>query len=260
MRLILSSAIALALTLPASAAKLEETIDRTLEVQPGSVVSVENTNGRIKIDSWDQPRVRVVARKRVEGSRSDAAEKLRKLKIEIASDRGGVTVRTHEPDRRDHFSGFLDWIFGDHESSQVDYDITVPRTMNLDIDNTNGGILVTGVNGELQLNTTNGKIETVRCAGALDAGTTNGGITAEMVRVSRDIRIDTTNGRIDLTVPSTFAADIDASTTNGSINSELPVTTMRHSRNSLRGTINGGGNRVRLSTTNGGITIRSTRG
>jgi DUF4097 and DUF4098 domain-containing protein YvlB len=59
-------------------------------------------------------------------------------------------------------------------------------------------------------------------------------------------------------VPRTLAANVDADTTNGSIESELPIATTRVSRNSLRGTINGGGSDVRLSTTNGGIDIRTS--
>jgi hypothetical protein len=45
--------------------------------------------------------------------------------------------------------------------------------------------------------------------------------------------------------------------TNGSINTtDLGLTTTEQSRRKLEGTIGGGGLQVRLSTTNGGITVR----
>ena len=130
--------------------------------------------------------------------------------------------------------------------------------MNVTVDNTNGAIFVTDVAGKHDLDTTNGRIEVARCAGSVDAATTNGSIHAELVRVAKNqpMRFETTNGRIEVSVPQDFAADIDASTTNGSIKSDLPVATRTLDDNSLRGTINGGGTSLRLRTTNGGISIR----
>src|SRR5690349_1393723 len=61
----------LLLTSAASAAELSETIDRTFDVRPGAKVVLSNVNGRITIGSWDQPRVRVVAEKEVDGDRDE---------------------------------------------------------------------------------------------------------------------------------------------------------------------------------------------
>jgi len=77
------------------------------------------------------------------------------------------------------------------------------------------------------------------------------------VAANQPVHLETTNGRIELAVPRNFGAEVDASTTNGSIKTDLPVLTTETGRNSLRGKINGGGTRVRLRTTNGGISIRS---
>ena len=71
------------------------------------------------------------------------------------------------------------------------------------------------------------------------------------------LRLHTTNGRIELALPPTAAVDVSASTTNGRIKTDLPVLTSRIARNSLRGSINGGGTSLRMSTTNGGIEIKS---
>ncbi len=111
----------------------------------------------------------------------------------------------------------------------------------------------------LKAETTNGHVRLDRCAGSIDASTTNGRITAELLSVERNHtnRLSTTNGRVELTVPTTLAADIDASTTNGSIESDLPVATHTFGKHSLRGTINGGGAPLRISTTNGSIEIHS---
>jgi DUF4097 and DUF4098 domain-containing protein YvlB len=242
----------------AAAAELTETIDRTFDVRPGANVVLSNVNGRITITSWDQPRVRVVATKEVDGDRGELKKALQDLRVELQPRDGGLVITTHYPKEMAGMSKILGWLSGDDVDAQVRYDLTVPRTMNVDVTNTNGTIELTDVTGQLELDTTNGRIEVTRCAGSLDASTTNGSIKAELVRIAKGqpLRFETTNDRIDVSVPANAAADLDASTTNGSIRSDLPVAATRTSSNSLRGTINGGGTTLRLRTTNGGIAIR----
>jgi hypothetical protein len=250
----------LAASATAGAATLEETIDRTLDVRAGATVALTNVNGKITINSWDQPRVRIVAKKEVEGNRSDAQEAMKALKVEIVPQNGGVTITTRHPrGQNEGFSSIFDWLLGNHVNAQVRYELTIPRSMNVDVRNTNGSIHLDGVTGHLELDTTNGKIEVQRCAGSIDASTTNGGIYADLVRVTKGqpLRFETTNGRIELQVPHDLAADIEAGTTNGSISTDLPVATTHFKRNSLRGTINGGGTSISLHTTNGGIAIKT---
>jgi hypothetical protein len=251
-------AAALLVATTAAAAELNETVDRTFDVRPGAKVSLENLNGSITIGSWDQPRVRVVAYKTVEGGRRDVQEAMKELRVQMTPRDGGLAVMTHYPKDSEGVSSIFAWLTGDHVSANVRYELTVPKTMNLEVENTNGTIRVTEVAGDHELDTTNGRIELVRCAGSLDASTTNGGIAAELVKLSPGQRnsLSTTNGRIVVTVPANFAAEVDAGTTNGSIKTDLPVATTRAGDNSLRGTINGGGAALRLRTTNGGIEIR----
>jgi hypothetical protein len=254
--LLLSATLLLATT--AGAAELSETIDRTFDVRAGAEFVLSNVNGRITINSWDQPKVRVIAHKEVDGDRDELKKALAELRVEMQPRNGGLVVITHYPKENDGVSSIFDWLAGDHIDANVRYEITVPRTMNVDVTNTNGAIHLDNVTGKHELDTTNGKIEVKRCAGSLDASTTNGGIDAELIRVAQGqpLRFETTNGRIEVALPAGTGADLDAATTNGSINSDLPVATTRTSSNSLRGTINGGGTSLRMRTTNGGITIR----
>ncbi|MFP5248082.1 MAG: DUF4097 family beta strand repeat-containing protein [Thermoanaerobaculia bacterium] len=261
MRKLLLLAALLLVATSARAAELTETIDKTFDVKPGAKVVLTNVNGRITVNAWDQPRVRIVAEKRVEGDRNEVKQALRELRVDMQPREGGVVITTRHPKNSEGFSSFLDWLAGDHIEAQVRYDVYVPRTMNMDVSNTNGTIHVIGVAGRHELETTNGKIKAERCAGSMTASTTNGGIDAELVSVTKGqgLRFETTNGKIEVAVPADLAAEVDASTTNGSIESDLPVLTTRAGSNSLRGTINGGGTPLRMRTTNGGIEIRTTR-
>jgi len=242
----------------AAATTLEETYDRTFDVRPGALFALENTNGHITIRSWDQARIRVIGHKKVESRDSNAARQaMAALKIDAIPSAGGLRVTTNYPKRSD--GGFFDWLSGTNVSMNVEYDIAVPRTMDINLDNTNGGIDISDVSGALQVSNTNGHIECLRCAGSMDAETTNGSVRAELISVTpgKKISLETTNGRVAVTVPSSIAATVDASTTNGSINTDLPITTNHMSHHSVRGTVNGGGAELRLRSTNGSIEIRT---
>ncbi len=260
-KLLVTTMITLFLVSAAEAKELTETIDRTFDVRAGAKVSLDNTNGSVTIAAWDQPRVRIVAHKQVKADKDDVQQALRELKVEMKQQDGGVVVTTKYPKEGDGWGSVLGWLSGDRVQAQVKYELTVPRTMNLEISTVNGAIHVSDVNGQHDLGTTNGKIEVARCGGSVDASTTNGGIDAELLKVTKGqpMRFSTTNGRIEVAVPATLAVDVDASTTNGRISSDLPVSTTSISSNSLRGSINGGGTSLKLRTTNGGIEIKTVR-
>ncbi|HEV2720626.1 MAG TPA: DUF4097 family beta strand repeat-containing protein [Thermoanaerobaculia bacterium] len=251
--------LALALFLSAATAgatTLDQTYDRAFDVRPGARLVVENVNGRVTVTAWNEPRVRVIAYQHVESRDSDVARKTMAGLLTIIPDANGLRVRTNQPKNAD---GLFSWLAGMSVEARVTYDISVPRTMNLDIETVNGQLAAFNVTGVLRFSTTNGRINLERCAGELDASTTNGSVAVEMLSVvpGRPVKVSTTNGRISLTLPRTMAARIDASTSNGSVSSDIPVQTTAAGRHELRGTMNGGGNaELSLHTTNGSIEIK----
>ena len=239
----------------ASAGTLEQPFDKTYDVRPGALLSLDNTNGAVIIRAASDNRVHLHAVKHVESLTSSSLKgALDELKINVTQPDGGLKIETKYPKQND---GFLAWLSGDHSNVSVTYTLDVPRASNLRIETVNGHIEVHEVTGELKLDTTNGHIEVARCRGSIDAETTNGAIKAELLSVTsgHPIRLETTNGHINLAVPRTLAASIDAATTNGGISTELAVATTSTHRHTLRGTINGGGPEMKLRTTNGPISI-----
>src|SRR5262245_7339257 len=104
----------------AGAATLDETFDQTYNVQPGAVLSLANTNGRITVRAWDQPRVRVHAEKEVRASGDLARQAMAELKIEVTQSGGGLKIVTHYP-KRGADGGFFDWMFGNNVNASVSY-------------------------------------------------------------------------------------------------------------------------------------------
>ncbi len=165
MRRLLAALLFLLVAAGAAADQLTETMDRTFDVKPGANVVLTNVNGRVTVASWDQPRVRVIARKEVKADEDVIKAAMKELRVEIQPREGGLVITTHQPRHNDGWAALFDWIAGDHVQAQVRYEITVPRSMNVEVENTNGSIHATGLAGKLELGTTNGRIEVIRCAG-----------------------------------------------------------------------------------------------
>lgn len=254
----MAAAALLLLAGTAQAGSLEQPFDKTYDIKPGALISLDNTNGAVEIRASADNRAHLHAIRKVEGWGSSA--KLQKaitdLRLEISQDGGGLKVVTKYPKSAD---GFFSWLAGENVSYSVYYQLAVPRESNLQIETVNGHIEIRDVSGSLHLETTNGRIEVAHCRGAIDAETTNGHIRAELLDVTagKAMRFETTNGGITVKLPRTLAASIDAANTNGSISTDLPIATSGTHRHSLRGTVNGGGPELRLRTTNGGISIQT---
>jgi hypothetical protein len=259
MRRLLTALVLVVAASSVTAAELTETIDRTFDVKPGADVVLSNVNGRVSFSTWDQPKVRVVATKKVEADSDDLKAAMKAVQVTMQPQNGGLVISTKQPDGDNGWAALFSWLAGNHVQAQVQYQVTVPRSMNVSVENTNGAIETADLNGKIDLETTNGRIRVSNCAGSLEAATTNGSIEAELVKIAKGqpLSFETTNGRIEVTLPSNLGVDVDADTTNGSINTDLPITTKSVERNSLRGSINGGGTKLRLRTTNGPISIQS---
>src|SRR5258706_14942602 len=111
MRRIATAFVFALFALTASASTLEETFDHTYDVHPGARLSLANVNGRITVHAWDQPRIRIHADKRVQGSGDTARQVMAGLKIEIRSSAGGLNVVTRYPKNGSGGDGLLDRMF-----------------------------------------------------------------------------------------------------------------------------------------------------
>ena len=123
----------------------------------------------------------------------------------------------------------------------------------------NGEVTVENVRGPVSANSGNGDIRVTTVQGPVSASSGNGDLFIRMseLKIADDMQFTTGNGRINVTVPDGFNADIDASTGNGGIVSDFPIqVTGRISKTRLRGTIGQGGRRLKLVTGNGEIELR----
>ena len=123
----------------------------------------------------------------------------------------------------------------------------------------NGRVTVEDAHGPVEATTGNGDVRVTTSDGPVTARSGNGDIDVSMARIERaaEMSFSTGSGRIVLSVPGSFGAELEGSTGNGEISSELPMRVEgRINPRRIRGTLGGGGERLALNTGNGDIQIR----
>jgi DUF4097 and DUF4098 domain-containing protein YvlB len=224
---------------------------KTYELQSGGSVEIGNINGKIEVTAGEGNTVEVVATKTSKaGSQEAAKQALERVEIRESVSGSAIKVETHV----ERSSGGL----FSHSNWQVNYTVRVPAGASLKLSTVNGGVEVTGVSGSILAEATNGGVKAFDVSGTVEASTTNGGVEVNLAKVAEGgVKLECTNGGIRLRLPSDARASISARITNGGIDTEgLDLQTSGEtSRRRLDGELNGGGPRVTLEGTNGGIRI-----
>lgn len=146
----------------------------------------------------------------------------------------------------------------DNFEVDMHYVVRVPAGAKLSIDDVNGNVTVTGADNDSKIETVNGDI-TFDGGSASSLETVNGNIVGTFSRATWDgtMSVETVNGSVELTFPADFSADISGETVNGGIHSTFPITIDQGwGPKSFKGRIGGGGRKLRISTVNGGITLK----
>ena len=222
--------------------------EKTFQLASGGKVEIRNVNGKINVVPSSGNTVEVIAVKTAKGATPEAArEELGRIEITEQASADGVRIETKVARGERWFGG----------GSQVAYTVRVPATADSAFVTVNGGVDVTGLGGKTRLEATNGGVIARDMSGAIEASTTNGGVELALTRVAEGgVRMSCTNGGLVLHLPADAKASIDASITNGGIDAGgLTLETTESSRRRLVGTLNGGGPRISIEGTNGGISL-----
>jgi len=223
---------------------------REMNLPAGGVLKVDSKNGRITVTGENRSDVLVRACVRTWGDTETEAKTLA----------SGVRIVTSPSIRAENTPA---------ENWSVAYEIHVPRASNLDLNTDNGRITISSVQGDMNFRTNNGRITLEDVAGNIKGRTNNGRVTVSLSGFQYQgsgLDVETGNGRITLTMPENYAANVEVGTTNGRFSSDfrelqLAEETSREKRrsgpNKVSASVNGGGAPIRLITTNGRVTINT---
>jgi putative adhesin len=233
--------------------KQKETAEwrKSYELSPGGHLEISNVNGKIDVEPATGNTVEIVAEKSARGASSEAAKEALRL-IEIVETVSPSSIRIETKMQR------TGGVFNHGGNTQVHYTVKVPASAEVKFTTVNGGIELTGMAGRVKAETTNGGVKAHGVSGPIEASTTNGGVEVELTSMPEGgVKLECTNGGIELRLPSSAKATISARITNGGINTngvEISPTGDSTKRR-LDGTMNGGGPRIDIEGTNGGIRI-----
>ena len=178
--------------------------DQTLDVAKGTRLVLTNNAGEVIVRSWDRDQVRIQAshseREKIDAQTTDAT-----LRVRSRGARG--------------------------PSSLVDYQVTVPRWMAVNLTGTyleatiegtaaevtvetvHGGVRVVGGSGAISVKSIMGTISVEKASGRVQATTVNESI--RMANVTGDMTAETTNG--DIVITNAQSSSLEASTVNGDV-------------------------------------------
>lgn len=180
-----------------------------------------------------------------------------------------VEINVHIPNQ----SGFhVNW-----HDRRVRVEVQVPGETALDLHSSDGHISVDGTTGGASIDTSDGAIEVHNFGGSIRARTSDGHITVDGVvnevylhsgdghvdltarqgsKMDRGWLIHTGDGRVNVTLPDSFSAEVYAHTGDGHITMDFPVTVSGSmERGRMRGKLNGGGELLEISTGDGSIHV-----
>jgi DUF4097 and DUF4098 domain-containing protein YvlB len=252
-------------------------LEKHFKVEPRSVITVHNPNGKVIIKAWTKSEVMVLA--------NHASNK-----VEVDAQQTGnrVDLITHE---------IADNIAPD--DLRADYEITVPEDAELQIHDDSGEVSVSNVLGDmnvetvaagvaledaagyLTVKTVGGSFQCLRCAGQLEVSSISGSFRLLDIR-SYHVRAQTSTGNIrfdgeflpngiyrlknysgviEVRFSPSDSFDLHATSLKGKVNNEAKLTPPTHPRpvsrfgNTLFGTFNAGRAKVELSSFDGTINI-----
>ncbi|MFT0713763.1 DUF4097 family beta strand repeat-containing protein [Flagellimonas lutimaris] len=145
-------------------------------------------------------------------------------------------------------------------------EIYLPASQNIAVKSTwNGDIEIDGFSGEIEADAQlNGSVKIWNVNGPVTANSLNGQLEVVFGKVTQDspISLYSTNGAVDVSLPSSTPANLALSTLNGNVYTDFDV--KAEDKNGLKSvlgrdikaSINGGGVKISMKSTNGNMYLR----
>lgn len=213
-----------------------------VEAGAGPITVDAGSRGKVEVAGWDRSRIEIEAVIETWAPTDEEARELAQ-RIEIET---GEKIAVREPEE----TAELDW--------RVLLRLRVPRASELDLAVENGTMTVSDVLGGIRFAGKNGAVDLDRVGGAIHGRSVNGRLSVALAEDSREdagIDVETTNGAIEISLPTGRGGKLDAATRNGHLRIDLPFEAAKRSRRHAVGSLGEGDAEIRACTVNGGIHV-----
>jgi Putative adhesin len=251
-----------------------EHFQKMFTVSPGAALNVENYKGTIHVTAAEGNQVSVDVQKKFDGSDSDRKWWMENIKVSFQNDPQKVVVKVEYP------SCNFCWSLHDY-TAEVDLEIRVPRQTNVALDGYKPDIKISGVQGDISIKSYKAPMLIEATTGSIRVDTYKDSIRLRNVKITNALEVksykadvevsardlgqtadlETDKGSIDIRVPGNLGLDVDyAGGRRSSFHSDFNLAVASGSSDSIRGSINGGGTKLRLRTTKGSVSLQKISG
>jgi DUF4097 and DUF4098 domain-containing protein YvlB len=169
--------------------QVKATVQKRFKAEKVNTLRVEATAGDIKIEpaSDGADEILIRATKGVTGNLSAAklTPLLNKVQVSAALEDSALVVRSRFPQES----------FPSGTGAYVNYAITVPKRLALDLNSASGDIKVSGVQGGAKIHSASGDVELQEVGGALDVTTASGDTSVESARIE-SLKLQSASGDV----------------------------------------------------------------
>jgi DUF4097 and DUF4098 domain-containing protein YvlB len=207
-----------------------------------TTLTAANPNGDIKINTYNGDTVKLDAEKRVSENRED---ELDKTEIHVTEENNEIIIETvYEDPNKQHVT--------------VNMDISVPDYVAVEsVQSSNGDVTIKNVEGYVSASSSNGDVEVRGTTGISDVSSSNGHVTVEVFDFKEDISISSSNGKVVVYILPSLNATIDLQTSNGDVSvSGVTLDKTKDEDKHVTGTLNGGGYKINIHSSNGDVELR----
>lgn len=256
------AAISLLFLLTSVAAIADDTrvVRKQVDLRPDGRVSLDTFKGTVRVRTWNQPRVDVVAKIAPDPSGEKQQERVELTEVRISSSSGHVDIESDYSDASRVREGFFGAFFGVTGGTMpfIHYEITMPATASLEIEDHKSDIQVAGLSGDLSIETHKGTAKVTSHSGGVRVETHKGDVDVDFASLVRPSRIETYKGEITLRIPAAARFDVIATLDDDSADFssafEMPIQ-LTDDGGSVQARVNGGGPAIRIETHKGSIRI-----
>jgi DUF4097 and DUF4098 domain-containing protein YvlB len=179
------------------------TTDTTIAVRPGARLELSNVSGDISVQTWSRNSIRV------------EAEHSSRTRVRVEYEHPSIDITgTH------HFA-----------PTTVDYRLTVPRWMDLELSGIGSDIAVLGTEGDVEVSSVQGEVSVTGAAGHVQAASVEGEVRVTGARgkveassVNAVVRVEKASGEVrassvngEVVLEDVESADVEGSSVNGEI-------------------------------------------
>jgi DUF4097 and DUF4098 domain-containing protein YvlB len=217
------------------AATADRIIEKSFDVSPGGLLSVNSRLGKIDVEGWERDEVKVKIE--IKGR----SQYIDDIEIFIESSADGVDIRSEIPRSR---SLFGNWARG----INITYTLMVPFEYDVKLRTAGGGISVKKVDGDIDGRTSGGGIRVEDLTGVINLTTSGGGIQSDRLKGTIVMKTSggsvTVNGALGTLTTQTSGGPIRLSEIDGKVDART----------------SGGGITLRYIGKNEGINLRTSGG